>query len=175
MKSKLRNSVAGLLLAVCLPAMAAADRVRDAIIQQLVEQGYERVEVSKTWLGRYRFIAYGGDRVREIVFNPATGEILRDYLRMLGDDDDRSAGVLGQLLDLDDDDDDRDRDRDRSGASDDDDDDDGDKKSSSGSGSDDDDDDERDDDDSDNSGSSKDHDNEDDEDDEDDEKDEEDD
>jgi hypothetical protein len=39
-------------------------------------------------LGRIRVIAYRDDLRRELVFNPQTGEILRDYWRTIEDGDD---------------------------------------------------------------------------------------
>ena len=61
-------------------SMAAAQSPADAVVQQLREQGYVEFAVSRTLLGRIRIIAVAPDgEQREIVFNPATGEILRDY------------------------------------------------------------------------------------------------
>lgn len=60
---------------------ASAQSPADSVVQQLREQGYVEFAVSRTLLGRTRVTAIapnGGQR--EIVFNPATGEILRDYL-----------------------------------------------------------------------------------------------
>ncbi|MEQ9040082.1 MAG: hypothetical protein RIE24_17165 [Silicimonas sp.] len=117
------------------PAIADATSVRDRIVTLLREDGYTEIRMSRTLLGRLRFVGKRRDAEREIVINPNTGVILRDYIRFLkngrdgdGDDDD----------DDDDDDDEDDDDEDNSGSG----------SSNSGSGSDDEDDDE-----SDNSGS----------------------
>lgn len=60
--------------------LAEAQSPADALVQQLREQGYVEFAVSRTLLGRVRVIALAPDgEQREIVFNPATGEILRDY------------------------------------------------------------------------------------------------
>ncbi|MFV0385216.1 hypothetical protein [Paracoccus sp. (in: a-proteobacteria)] len=76
------------ILFVCLslhaPAVARAqpapDPVGDAIISQLDQLGYDRIEMSRTLLGRVRVIGERDDRRREIVANPLTGEILRDLV-----------------------------------------------------------------------------------------------
>ena len=68
---------AGLAL---VASMAVAQSPADAVVQQLREQGYLEFAVSRTLLGRVRVVALAPDGTqREIVFNPATGEILRDY------------------------------------------------------------------------------------------------
>lgn len=56
-----------------------ADRMRDEIVQQLQHQGYRQITISQTLLGRTRIVATGADRRREIIINPRTGEILRDF------------------------------------------------------------------------------------------------
>ena len=125
-----------LTLALCLsPAVAAADTVTDSVIDQLRAQGYSRFTVERTLLGRIRVEAVGSARWREIVFNPQTGEILRDYSealdrrdraalpRLLVDADEERTGSDEDRWDRDDEDDDRsgrgggdeDEDRDRSG------------------------------------------------------------
>lgn len=161
MKRIMQRALLGAVLAAGAPLAAAADELSDAIIAQLRAQGYEQVEFTSTLLGRYRFIAYGGDRIREIVFNPATGEILRDYSRARDDDDDAIVPrLVDRFLSTDDreddddrddddrDDDDRDDDdRDDDDRDDDDRDDDNSGSGSSGSGSGSDDDDRDDDDD----------------------------
>lgn len=90
-----RRLVFGLVLGLVTALPAAGDTLADRLVRMLRQDGYDRVEVGRTWLGRTRIVATGDQGRREIVFNPRTGEILRD-LR----DDDRD--------DDDDDDDDRD-------------------------------------------------------------------
>jgi len=82
-------AIAGMFFAV--PAMA--DGRVDAITQQLSAQGYDRIKVSKTFLGRVRVEAQRKGLEREIIFNPRTGEILRDYWEVEEDDD--SDWLLG--------------------------------------------------------------------------------
>lgn len=56
---------------------AHADFV-DQVRQQLTNQGYRRISVTTTLLGRSQLIATGKNGRREIIMNPRTGEILRD-------------------------------------------------------------------------------------------------
>ena len=144
-----------IIVALCVasPALADADRLRDVVVRELRDDGYTEIRISRTWLGRMRFVANRPGARREIVVNPNTGAILRDYVRFWGDDDDESSigsgsgsGPGGGQEDDDDDDDDEDDDED-----DDDEDDDEDDEDNSGSGSSGDDD-KSDDDESDNSG-----------------------
>ena len=66
-----------LALATALPAMAGS--LPDEIVRQLRNQGFRNIRVSRTWLGRTRILAFRGEIRREIVVNPRTGEILRDF------------------------------------------------------------------------------------------------
>ena len=72
------------------PALAAGDFVRDKILQDLREDGYSHVKISRTFLGRMRFVATKSGSRREIVVNPVNGVILRDYVRFLRVSDDSS-------------------------------------------------------------------------------------
>lgn len=119
-----RRFVTGALLMLVFtdPALAT-DRV-DQIVQSLRREGYTRIEIGRTWLGRTRIIASGGPGRREIVVQPATGEVLRDFESVddNNDDDDSGRGRgRGRGRGGDDDDDD-----DNSGSDDSDDDDSGD-------------------------------------------------
>lgn len=73
-----RALLLGLLL-LPLPAMAQTASVQDQIVSQLHDQGFTKIEVSRTLLGRVRLHATSDQLERELVFNPTTGEILRDY------------------------------------------------------------------------------------------------
>ncbi len=113
------------ILAVALapaPALADAEAVRDRIVTLLREDGYSEIRVSRTLLGRMRFVATAAESEREIVVNPGTGVILRDYIRFL------KRNGRGGSGDFDDDDDEEDDDdeSDNSGSG----------SSNSGSGSD---------------------------------------
>lgn len=75
----MRRIILGFATALTLAWPAMADSVAETVARQLREQGYQRIETSYTWLGRLRVNATQGDMKREIVINPNTGEILRDY------------------------------------------------------------------------------------------------
>lgn len=60
-------------------APLAAQSIEGQITDQLRDQGYENVQVTKTWLGRLRIQAASDEQTREIIVNPRTGEILRDF------------------------------------------------------------------------------------------------
>jgi len=82
----------GLLNASPLPALAQS--VQDQIISQLTDQGFGNFEISRTLLGRVRILTKSNTLSREMVFNPVTGEILRDYwYRISGGD------VTPQIMD----------------------------------------------------------------------------
>lgn len=49
------------------------------LVDGLQAQGYTILDVSYTWLGRLRIVAENGITHRELVVNPGTGEVLRDY------------------------------------------------------------------------------------------------
>ena len=66
-------------LAVMLAGPVFAGPVEDSVVQQLRAQGFSNIEVTRTWLGRARISAQRGSIFREIVVDPRTGEILRDY------------------------------------------------------------------------------------------------
>ena len=95
-----RRTCLKLALAFCLPGGGAfAETPAEAIERQLRTRGYKSIEVSRTWLGRTRIVARKSDVVREIIVNPRTGEILRDFWQGNGaglldshDDDDDGGG-----------------------------------------------------------------------------------
>jgi len=69
------------------PQFAAAQSVQDQIVSQLRGQGFTEITMQRTWLGRIRVVALRDDLRRELVFNPQTGEILRDYWQEIDDDE----------------------------------------------------------------------------------------
>lgn len=66
-------------LGLVLPGVVFAQSVREDVEAALVEQGYQIVTVGRTLLGRLRVVAQNETIRREIVINPTTGEVLRDY------------------------------------------------------------------------------------------------
>jgi hypothetical protein len=81
---------------VGLPHVAAAQSVQDQVVTQLQAQGFKGIEVQRTFLGRLRFTAESSSFYRELVINPQTGEVLRDYVRDLEDvnNRDRAPRIL---------------------------------------------------------------------------------
>ena len=78
--------------AICLalvgsPQFAAAQSAQDHIVAQLHDQGFSEITLTRTWLGRIRVIALRDDLRRELVFNPQSGEILRDYWVTMDEDE----------------------------------------------------------------------------------------
>ena len=78
-RSRLAASALGLVLCLTLALAALAEPIDEVIVAQLQAQGYSQSTVTRTFLGRIRIDATLGDLRREIVLNPRTGEILRDY------------------------------------------------------------------------------------------------
>lgn len=98
------------------PAAADADALRNHYVNELQEDGYEEIRITRTLLGRMRFVALSPRYRREIVINPLTGVVLRDYIRVLqrqkDDDDDDDDNGDNDDDDYDDDEYDDDDDRD---------------------------------------------------------------
>ncbi len=68
---------AGSLLLAC-PVLAAASHEAE-VARTLVGQGFAITSQRRTFLGRVRFTATRGKTQREVVVDPSSGEILRDY------------------------------------------------------------------------------------------------
>jgi hypothetical protein len=79
-----RFLIIGLLLFSSVDA-ASADSVSDKVFANLKAQGYLVVQQDRTWLGRIWVLARSKTVQREVVFDPTTGEILRDYAVSLAD------------------------------------------------------------------------------------------
>lgn len=82
----MKRSLSLALVFTAWAGVASADAMVDRVTQQLAKQGYSEIVISRTWLGRIRIEAYGGTASREIILNPRTGEILRDYWEDEGDE-----------------------------------------------------------------------------------------
>ncbi|TDK41412.1 hypothetical protein [Antarcticimicrobium luteum] len=79
MPQRLNRLILALTLVVAGAGAGRADGVTDAITRQLRQQGYTEITVTRTFLGRARIVAASPTREREIIVNPRTNEILRDY------------------------------------------------------------------------------------------------
>ncbi len=125
--------------AVWAGSAAFAQSFTDSVVDQLRRQGFARINVDRTFLGRTRIVASGKGGQREIILNPRTGEILRDLWNrgmeaksdhgaLIRDEDDAKGEGRGRAEGEDDDDkddgssgakdDDGDIDKDRDGDSD---------------------------------------------------------
>lgn len=130
-------------LAAATPVLTAgaalAEGYENSVVTQLRRQGYRKIDVERTLLGRVRIVAARGGGSREIILNPRTGEILRDVLLtpngqikpQIAESDNSGKGSSGDDSDDGSDDGNDDSGSDNSGS------DDGDDNSGSGDGDDD--------------------------------------
>lgn len=79
MMSLLLATLAGPAFADTKGTGATAQTPSEQILSILINRGYRILEDERTWLGRQRIIAERDGTRRELVFDPGTGEILRDY------------------------------------------------------------------------------------------------
>jgi hypothetical protein len=77
-----------------------AQSIQDSIVMQLQEQGYTDIAVNRTLLGRVRVVARNQTHERELVFNPTTGELLRDYWRAIGESKRSNMTIIPRIADL---------------------------------------------------------------------------
>jgi hypothetical protein len=75
-----RGFLGGLAGWILVSGPAQAQTAQDQILKQLRDQGYGNIRSNRTLLGRVRILADRRDGSREIVFNPSTGSIMRDYV-----------------------------------------------------------------------------------------------
>jgi hypothetical protein len=101
------------ILALSAARPAFAVDFAGAWVAQLQADGYEDIEVGRTWLGRIRIVAEKDEIEREIILNRGTGEVLRDFSRA---EDGSFRLPLGWEIDLDEFDDDDDDDDEAGGA-----------------------------------------------------------
>lgn len=74
-----RLMLAAFALALLPVSVARADDDDlDELVDILKDQGYERVTLEQTLLGRTRILAHKDGGTREIIINARTGEVLRD-------------------------------------------------------------------------------------------------
>jgi hypothetical protein len=95
---------AALLTFALSAAPAFAQSVEDQVLTQLQAQGFVEITMRRTLLGRLRVVAANERYRRELVINPNTGAILRDYWVELMEDGDDGANVRVYVPDDDDDD-----------------------------------------------------------------------
>ncbi|WP_165937708.1 hypothetical protein [Antarcticimicrobium sediminis] len=98
MPQRLNRIVLALAVVLASAGIVRAEAVTDAITRQLRQQGYTQITVTRTFLGRARIVATSPDQDREIIVNPRTNEILRDYSESRGAGDATAPGR--GLLDL---------------------------------------------------------------------------
>ena len=77
-----------------------AQSIQDSIVMQLQEQGYTDIVVNRTLLGRVRVVARNQTYERELVFNPTTGELLRDYWRTIDETQRSNVTIIPRIADL---------------------------------------------------------------------------
>jgi hypothetical protein len=82
------------LAAIGMAGPAFAQSPGDDIARQLGRLGYSDIRVTRTLLGRFRVVAEKGNRRREIIVNPGSGEILRDLVT-----DARTGATSSPMLD----------------------------------------------------------------------------
>lgn len=75
----MKKLLLSVIFSVCAHGFAFADSISDQVVANLNAQGFEVVQMDRTWLGRMWVLARSDTVQREVVFNPGTGEILRDY------------------------------------------------------------------------------------------------
>lgn len=76
---KMKRVIFVVLVCIATVQAAFAATMSEKVLQNLKAQGYDVVQMDRTWLGRIWVLARSQTLQREIVFNPTTGEILRDY------------------------------------------------------------------------------------------------
>ncbi len=92
-----RTLVLAAALLVFTGPMAMAASFEDSVVDQLRAQGYSEISVSRTLLGRAQIIATSAGEWREIILNPRTGEILRDYSQRTEADGSASVSVAAPV------------------------------------------------------------------------------
>ena len=79
-----RRAVLSISLALLLSAtVALAQSFADVVVARLRDQGYSSITVNRTLLGRAQIVGISQTERREIILNPRTGEILRDFSQFL--------------------------------------------------------------------------------------------
>lgn len=84
-RTRLIGSLLGAALFASAPGAVLGQQM-SAVVTFIEAQGYNIVQIERTWLGRIRIEAVRGNLEREMIIDPNTGEILRDYIEEAGDD-----------------------------------------------------------------------------------------
>ena len=88
----IRRILASAAVLVTVAAAGNAQSLIDQAVSQLTEQGYSRIEVKR--LGTtVKVEAQKGDRELEVVYDSATGDILKQEVNQIRDTDDTTPGV----------------------------------------------------------------------------------
>ncbi len=84
---------------IALGQGAVAAPAEDQVARAISGQGFRITSRKRTFLGRVRFTAVRGNVEREVVVDPSSGEVLRDYsrteTRRVGKDTSRSSSFGG--------------------------------------------------------------------------------
>jgi len=92
----IRRQVFCVALVLCAASPLWATDYVDGVVTDLRAAGYDKITVSTTWLGRARIVADSPTFTREVIVDPRTGEILRDYRQAIGAGDrEDSTGTGG--------------------------------------------------------------------------------
>jgi hypothetical protein len=83
---------------LCMSSVARSDEAGAVaqVLQSLRSQGYREIWFERTLLNRVRIVAERRGTSREIVLDPRTGDILRDYSE--SEDDSVPAGASGGIV-----------------------------------------------------------------------------
>lgn len=73
----------GLVVLALTCAPLRAQGLKDVVVASMVNDGFTDISISRTLLGRIRIVAVRDGRMREVVLNPSTQNILRDYSKQL--------------------------------------------------------------------------------------------
>jgi hypothetical protein len=78
----MRRLILALIIALS-PTWSSAQALEEQIVAALQAQGFAVEAMNRTWLGRLRVVAQSDTYYRELVFDPATGAVLQDYVTTL--------------------------------------------------------------------------------------------
>ena len=99
MRAAIRLFGAAMIAGLMMSSALFAGTMETDLVGQLRAQGYSGIRVTHTWLGRVRIDARLDMFRREIILNPNTGEILRDYqgaiAQAVDNDDHKPSGSVG--------------------------------------------------------------------------------